>query len=219
MRFFQQLSTVTALNFRGLQNRMWSSLVIVVGMACVAGVLLSMLSFSTGLSQTIRSAAEPDRAIVIRKGARDEYGQAVTREAAVAILDAPGIRRNAKGEPIASTENINNIPAIRQDGGLPVRMILRGVGDKALELRPEFHLVSGRMFQPGTRELIVGTGAQEQFADLAVGDNVIMPDGEWAIVGAFETGGDLIEGQLLGDIDTVLASRRQNGYGSVSVRL
>src|SRR5262249_33609828 len=36
---------------------------------------------------------------------------------------------------------------------------------------------------------------------------------------AFETGGDLIEGQLLGDADTVMSSRRFNGYGSVIVKL
>jgi putative ABC transport system permease protein len=46
-----------------------------------------------------------------------------------------------------------------------------------------------------------------------------MPDGPWEIVGSFETGGDLIEGQLLGDIDTVMASRDSGGYGSISVRL
>ena len=75
------------------------------------------------------------------------------------------------------------------------------------------------MFQPGTRELIAGTAAQAQFEGLAIGDIVSMPDGAWEIVGAFETGGDLIEGQLLGDIDTVMASRDSNGYGSISVRL
>jgi putative ABC transport system permease protein len=215
----RQLVAVTALNFKGLRDRFWSALVIVVGMACVAGVLLSMLSFSVGLRRTILSVAEPDRAIVVREGGEDEYGQAISREAAVTIMNAPGIRKDGQGAPIASTENVNNIPTVRQDGGLPIRMVLRGVGEKGFDLRPEFRLVGGRMFQSGTRELLVGIGAQAQFANLNIGDKVIMPDGEWTIVGAFETGGDQIEGQLLGEIDTVLASRRQNGFGSVHVRL
>jgi putative ABC transport system permease protein len=46
-----------------------------------------------------------------------------------------------------------------------------------------------------------------------------MANGEWLIVGAFETGGDIIDGQLLGDIDTVMATRGANGYGSVNVAL
>jgi putative ABC transport system permease protein len=98
-------------------------------------------------------------------------------------------------------------------------MVLRGVSEKGFELRPEFRLVSGRMFERGTHEMIVGVGAQQQFANLDVGDKVIMQDGEWTIVGTFETGGDLLEGQLLGEIDTVLASRRQNGFGSITVQL
>lgn len=123
------------------------------------------------------------------------------------------------GQPIASAENVNNVPVTRRDGRLAVRMVLRGVGPKAFALRPEFKLVSGRMFRPGTHELVVGTAAQAQFENLDVGDKVIMPDGEWEIVGSFETGGDLIEGQLLGDAETVMASRRFNGFGSVIVRL
>lgn len=218
MRGFRQIITVTELNVKGLRQRLWASLVIVVGMACVVGVLLSMLSFSTGLDRSIQSAGDPGRAIVVSKGARDEYGQGITREAAAAIQNAPGIQKAADGSPLLSTENLTNMPITRKDG-LPVRMILRGISPKALAIRPEFRLVSGRMFQPGTRELIAGTAAQAQFADLNVGDKVIMPDGEWAIVGTFETGGDQIEGQLLGEIDTVLASRNANGYGSVIVRL
>jgi putative ABC transport system permease protein len=219
MRAFRQILAVTTVNLTGLPQRLWPSLVIVVGMACVVGVLLSMLSFSAGLARSIESAAAPDRAIVIRTGARDEAGQAITREAAVAVLNAPGIQLDADRQPIASAENTNPVPATRRDGQLPVRMILRGVGPKAFALRPEFKLVSGRMFRPGTHELVVGTAAQAQFESLGIGDKVIMPDGEWEIVGSFETGGDQIEGQLLGDADTVMASRRSNGFGSVIVRL
>jgi putative ABC transport system permease protein len=219
MRSLRQIIAVTAVNISGLPQRLWSSLVIVVGMACVVGVLLSMLSFSVGLARAIESAADPGRAIVVRNGARDEFGQAIKREAAIAILNAPGMRLDADRQPIASTENVNLVPVTRRDGQLPVRMILRGVGPKAFALRPEFRLVSGRMFRTGTHELIAGTAAQAQFEKLAIGDKVIMPDGEWEIVGSFETRGDLIEGQLLGDIETVLASRRFNGYGSVIVRL
>jgi putative ABC transport system permease protein len=216
---FRQILAVTAVNIAGLPQRLWTSLVIVVGMACVVGVLLSMLSFSAGLARSIEAAADPGRAIVIRTGGRDELGTAITREAAVAILNAPGIQLDAHRQPIASVENTNPVPATRRDGQLPIRMILRGVGPKAFALRPELKLVSGRMFRPGTNELVVGTAAQAQFENLDIGDKVIMPDGEWEIVGSFETGGDLIESELLGDAETVMASRRSVGFGSVIVRL
>jgi putative ABC transport system permease protein len=219
MDALRQILTVTTVNIAGLPQRLWTSLVIVVGMACVVGVLLSMLSFSAGLARSIETAAAPDRAIVIRSGGRDEYGTAITRDAVVAISNAPGMRRDGDGQPIASAETLNLTPVTRRDGQLPVRMILRGVGPKAFALRPEVKLVSGRMFRPGTRELVAGTAAQAQFEGLDIGDKLIMPEGEWEIVGSFETGGDLIEGQVLGDAETVMASRRSNGFGSMIVRL
>nr|TFG54427.1 MAG: ABC transporter permease [Hyphomicrobiales bacterium] len=215
----RQIFTVTELNLMGLPQRFWSSLVIVVGMACVVGVLLSMLSFSTGLAGTFAAAADSGRAIVVRTGALDERGAVIPREAAVFVFNAPGVQRDEDGEPLASTENINFIPILRRDNQIEIQMITRGVGPKAFAVRPEFRLVEGRMFEPGTRELIAGTAAQAQFLGLEVGSIVSMQDGPWEIVGAFETDGDLIEGQLLGDNETIISSRGQNGFGSIWVKL
>jgi hypothetical protein len=41
------------------------------------------------------------------------------------------------------------------------------------------------MFRSGSHELIVGIHAKDQFRGTAVGDKVILPDGEWPIVGAY----------------------------------
>ena len=215
----RQIVTVTELNLKGLPQRFWNSVVIVVGMTCVVGVLLSMLSFSTGLAGTFAAAADPGRAIVVRTGALDERGAVIPREAAVFIFNAPGVQMDQDDEPLASTENINFIPIVRRDNQIAIQMIARGVSPKAFALRPEFNLVEERMFEPGTRELIAGRAAQAQFLGLEVGSIVSMQDGPWEIVGAFETDGDLIEGQLLGDNETIIASRGQNAFGSVWVKL
>jgi putative ABC transport system permease protein len=219
MRTFRQFAALLDLNIRGLARRPWSSLVIVVGMASVVGVLISLLSFSAGASRTIESMADPTRAIVIRKGRTEEAGQQISREVAAAVVSAPGIKKSADGTPIASIENINLIPVKRRSDGVPLLMLVRGVGPKAFELRPEMRLVSGRMFRPGNNELIAGTAAQTQFTGLGVGDKVSLADGEWLIVGAFDSGGSVMGGQLLGDTDGLMASRRANGYGALTVRL
>ena len=44
MNAIRQIAIVSLLNFRNLRQRFWQSLVIVAGMACVSGVLLSLLS-------------------------------------------------------------------------------------------------------------------------------------------------------------------------------
>ena len=75
--------------------------------------------------------------------------------------------------------------------------------------------MAGRLFQPGKRELIAGVGAQSQFAGMNVGDKVILPDGPWTIVGAFTSGRDIMEGQLIGDTDTLMTAIRLKTYNSV----
>jgi putative ABC transport system permease protein len=79
-------------------------------------------------------------------------------------------------------------------------------------------MVAGRMFAEGKRELIVGVGAEVQYRNMKIGDTVILPDGEWPIVGSFRSG-DVLEGQVLGDVNTVMAATRRKNYNSVLVRL
>ncbi|MBA2590585.1 MAG: ABC transporter permease, partial [Alphaproteobacteria bacterium] len=95
---------------------------------------------------------------------------------------------------------------------------MRGVGPKALKVRPELKIVSGRMFQPGRREMVVGILAHAHDRDMKVGDNVAMPDGAWPIVGVFTTG-DVLESQVLGDADTVMTATHKKNFNSVLVRL
>jgi len=46
MNILRQIWIVSLINFRSIRLRLWRSLVIVVGMACVTGVMLSMLSLT-----------------------------------------------------------------------------------------------------------------------------------------------------------------------------
>jgi len=219
MNRFRQLAAVAALNFSNMNERIWPSLVAVFGIACVVGVLLSMLSVTRGLSQAVDAASNPIRAIVVAKGNNNELGANIPREAAAFVITAPGVQKDVDGKPIASAEHLGAVPVKRKSDQLPVRMLVRGIGEKGLVVRPEVKLVSGRMFTPGLHELIVGASAQAQFVGMDVGNKVILPDGEWLIVGAFESGGDMLEGQLVGDIEGVLAARQRNAFGSIMVRL
>ena len=47
---------------------------------------------------------------------------------------------------------------------------------------------------------------------------VILPDGEWPIVGIFQTG-DLLDGQLVGDTESVMPTLRHKAFNTVLVRL
>ena len=84
----RQIAAVTLLNLKSLPNRVWPSLVIVVGMACVIGVLISMLSLTTGYVESEMRAGDPGRAIIIADGQENESASALTLMARAAITRA-----------------------------------------------------------------------------------------------------------------------------------
>jgi len=217
MNILRQIVIVSLINFRSIRLRLWRSLVIVVGMACVIGVLLSMLSLTEGMLQAYKNTGDPGRALVVSIGAQSEGNSGIARDKARLIMDAPGIAKAPDGSPMADPGINSGVPVFRLNGRRAYNN-LRGFGPKGVMLRPEFHLVSGRMFRFGTRELIVGASAKTQFKGMNVGDKVILPDGEWPIVGSFTTG-DLLDGQLIGDTETVMKAIRRPAYNSVLVRL
>jgi len=214
---FRQIWIVSALNFKSLRSRFWQSMVIVVGLAATIGVMLSMLSLSAGMSQAYFKAGDPDRAIVVTKGVEQEGQSAITRAMAPVIASAPGIAKDKAGKPLADRNLNMGIPLLRKNGTKGFTT-MRGLADQGQGVRPELKIVAGRMFQPGKREMIVGVGAQAMYQHMQIGEKVILPDGEWPIVGSFATG-DLLEGQLLGDTETLLTAMHKVNYNTVLVRL
>ena len=221
MRLLTQILVVTRLSLLTLPQRKGSSLVIVACMACVVGVLLSVLSVTIGLLRTYEVAGRPERAIVFSRdalsfGGRMEEGSTIPPDAIATLVGAPGVARDADGEPMIDAEVLAMLPPA--EGFASGSLFVRGVGARGLAMRPEFKLISGRLFRPGLHEMIIGTGVERGF-DLKVGDRIIMPDGEWPIVGEFSTGGGINESELLSDVATVMSTLRRTNVSSVLVGL
>jgi len=219
MRWLRQITAVTGLNLKNLPSRLWPSLAIVAGMGAAIGVLVSILSLAEGYLQVERRTGDPGRAIILSETADTEGLSTIARGAIGDITNMPGIARDVGGSSLADRDYISTFRANRRTTGLIVLATLRGIDRKGQAVRPELKIVSGRMFHEGARELIVGIAAQREFRGLEVGDKVIMPGGIWPIVGGFTTGGDVLEGQLLGDAATLMSAARHNSFNSVIVRL
>ena len=218
MSMLRQIVIVSLLNFRNLRQRLWQSLVIVAGMTCVIGVLLSMLSMTEGLHRVRLAYGDPRNAIVVSRGTRWESNSSIPRDKARIITSAPGIAKARDGSPIADPDIIVGVPARMQKTGGRTWIALRSFGEKGAMLHPTFRMVAGRTFRPGTHELIVGNLARFQVAGMAVGDKVTMPDGDWPIVCAFVTG-DTMDGQLVGDTQTLMPSLRRKAYSTIQARM
>jgi putative ABC transport system permease protein len=215
----RQIAAVIAMNFRSLPQRLATSGVIVIGIAGVVGVLISVLSLSTGLVKALTSTARPDRAIVLHAQATNEVGSSLPRDSVLTILDAPGIAHGPDGKPIGSAEMIATVNVPRRDNGLLGALTLRGVSPQVLVLRPELKLTEGRLFRSGLREVIAGTSAQERFKGLSVGSRILFGENEWTVVGAFDSGGGAHDSELLADGETVLSAYQRTTVNSVTVRV
>jgi putative ABC transport system permease protein len=214
-----EIASVTAFNLRSVPRRIGSSSVIVVGIAVVVGVLLSLFALTRSLSGAVLATGSPDRAIVLRAGATGEFSSTLLVDAVATIKDAPGIARADDGKPAATADFVAAVNLIRKEDGARAGLAVRGVDPAVMAVRPEIKIVSGRSFTPGLRELIVGRSALGEFQNVAIGDEVLLRDGRWTVVGVFESGADANESGFLTDSATLLSAYQRTAVNSVTVRL
>lgn len=216
-----QTRSVAAVGISTLTQRLGSSAVIVVGIAGVVGVLVALLAMAEGYARTQRNSGSLDTAIVLRGASANEVSSSLTREDIVQIEQAPGVARNAKGEPIVSAETVvaANLPVKDSPTGDTGSAQVRGVSEAAFAVRPNTRIIEGRTFQPGLREIIVGKGALRQFGGLQVGASLKLGNQPWTVVGVFASG-DAMESELWADAPVVADTyRRGSSRNSATVKL
>jgi len=206
----REIGAVTGLSLRSIPQRVANSSVIVIGIAGVVGVLVAVLGLAMSLSESVASTGHADRAIVLRKGSSVEVSSVLNPDEALAIMEKPGVARDAKGDALATRDMIRGINLVRKADGAPASLVIRGTTLQTFAMRPEIKLVAGRMFERGLRELIVGKGAQDEFAGLGLGDTVTLQNSPWTVVGTFVSG-DSFESSLLADVDVVLSVYEREG--------
>lgn len=216
MSQLRQIAAASLIGIGSARARSGAALVVVLGMACVVGVLTSMLSLTAGLTRAYLRPGDATRAIVWAGHATFDQSRSLHPDAIATILDAPGIARGPGGAPVADAEFQMRLLSI--EGFAAGSLQLRGIGPAGLALRPAFRILAGHMFHTGTRELVVGAGAARRLG-LHVGSEVRLRDGQWPIVGVFSCGGDIIESYVVGDALTVMAARRRAGFAQVIAQL
>jgi putative ABC transport system permease protein len=209
---------IIAMNLSALRTRIGASAVVVIAIFSLAGISTAMLSIAAGYAKSQENMKSPMRAVVTSLGAMGETQSTIPRDMALKIGDLPGVRHGSDGKPIMTTEIYGNIPVVIRESNRERGLAVRGINVGVLDLRPEYKFVEGRMFQPGLRELIVGQGPHETLLGMEVGDKVLLPDGQWTIVGVFACGGRC-EWRMFGDIDTLMAALRKTVYNTVGVGL
>jgi putative ABC transport system permease protein len=217
--WFSQIFAVTQFSMRSLPQRKGSSAAALLGIAGVVAVMVGVLSIAQGVQKMMESSAGDNNAIVLRSGADSEMMSGLGGDDTRIISEAPGIARDENGV-LASPELFVIINLPMRSTGTDANVPLRGVQTAATAVRDKFELVEGRMFEWGLNEVIVGTGAKQQFAGLEVGSSIQVGQEKWPVVGVFETAGGLSESEIWVDAAVLQpAYRRGNSFQSVYVKL
>jgi putative ABC transport system permease protein len=217
MNFARQSLAMLLVNLSEVRERMASVLTIIIGVTCAVGVLVSMLAMGTGARRQELGNVRADRVVLITSGGR-VWQSDISREEAAAILELPGIMRGAGGEPIVVSET--EVPVEGRRRGLGKRLFfpLIGTTPTVTQYRPEMRFTSGRMFQTGLHELIVGNPCARQFTGFDMGDRRPIHGTDWTVVGHFDLGEEQ-QCFVFADVDSIMSAFSRNTYSSVSVRL
>ena len=219
MNWLSQVIAVTAVTLRSIGQRAGSSTVAVIGVAGVVIVFTAVLSIAEGFKAAMTAAGDPRVVIVLRRGSDTEMTSGLSGEQARLVTEAPGIETGPDGVH-ASPELFVIVGHPLKRSGTDANVPLRGISPAAFAVRPYARIAEGRMFTPGTNEIIVGRAASRQFANLTVGSTVRWGEGSWQVVGVFEARGSVAESEIWSDAKVLQpAYRRGNSYQSVFLRL
>ena len=204
---------------RNLWARRLTTVLTAGGLALVVFVFATVLMMDEGLKRTLVTTGELDNTVIIRKGAETEIQSGITREQAGIIELHPAIALGAAGQRMVSKEAVVLISLLRASDGKPSNVVIRGTSDMGFALRPQVKIREGRLFRPGTSEIIVGASIAARFAHTDVGGTLKFAQREWTVVGVFDAGGSGFDSEVWGDVDQLLQAFRRPVYSSLIARL
>jgi putative ABC transport system permease protein len=158
--------------------------------------------------------------IVLRGGSTDEMTSGLSQAETRVIADAEQVA-DERGRTIVSSELYVIVDVAMKSTGTEAYVPLRGVSSAAAPgLRQDFEITAGRMFTPGTFEIIVGRGAASEFAGLDVGQTLRAGTTAWSVVGHFRDRGSVAESEIWTDASVLQGVyNRGTSYQSVRARL
>jgi putative ABC transport system permease protein len=220
MRILNQIIAVCSINLKSLPQRFWLSFSTVVAVAMVVTVLLGFLALAAGFKRTLDGTGSDTIAILLRDGSQQEVNSVVMLDQVRLIGEAPGIVRKPDGNPLISGELYVIVDGVKRSTGLKANLPLRGIGKDGAVLRDDLTITQGRMFEPGSNEIVVGEGLVREFAGFDLGSEVRLGTGTWKVVGVFSMKGSVFESELWGDTAVVQSLfRRGSSFQTVRVRL
>jgi putative ABC transport system permease protein len=206
-------------SFRNLWTRRLTTVFTASGMALVIFVFAAILMLAEGLRKTLVETGSHDNVVVIRKAAATEVQSGIDRLPASIVEIQPEIASGPHGRTLAAKELVVLINLQKRGSAKPGQVVIRGITETSLILRPQVKLAEGRLPRPGSSELIAGMSIARRFQGGGVGETLRFSMRDWTVVGIFDAGNTGFNSEIWGDVDQLMQAFRRPVYSSVIFRL
>ena len=206
-------------NLRNLVVRKTTTLMTALGIALTVAVLLAILALVSGLRDAFVSTGNPLQVMVLRKGSDSELVSGISRIVYQDMKFRAGVARAANGDPMVSPEGVVviSLPSVDNPDGSNVT--LRGITAMGIQMREGIKLASGRWFDQGKREIVVGKSIAARFPGARLGQKVAFGRGQWEVVGIMDAGKSAANSEIFSDLNLTGADfGRTEGFSSVLMR-
>jgi putative ABC transport system permease protein len=197
-------------NLRSIVVRRVGTIMTVFGVALTVAVFVSVLAMVHGLESTFLDSGDPLNLILIRQSSQAETNSFFDRGLKPIVETTEGVNAVAG-------EIITLINHVRLSGDT-ANVIVRGISDKSLELRPKVKIIEGRMFRPGLREVVVSRSISKRFKDAKVGDQIKIGRSTWSVVGIFDASRTAYDSEIWADYNEVSGEFERPIYSSLLIR-
>jgi putative ABC transport system permease protein len=204
----RQSVVMSGLNLLSLPQRWGTALIDVFGVACVVAVFVGLFSVVASYQALLVTGSDDAVLMVMKNGAEAENDSSIAQDVSDAIVTAASAADPAVSVSPESSRLLSVKRPLNHDF---VTIALRGVGPNAVALRNGMKLTSGRMFQSGRYELIVGRASQQQFAGLQLGSTLRLADADWRIVGVFAATASGVESEVWADLGALQSAYKTGG--------
>ena len=188
-------------NFRNLWTRRLTTFLTASGMALVVFVFAAILMLANWLQKTLVETGSYDNVVVLRKGSGSEVVSGVGREQASVVETRPEIAIGSNGQRLLAKEIVVLINIPKRGTNKPSNVIVRGIEETSLLLRPQVKLVEGRLPRMGSLEVIAGSSLVKRFKNIGIDEALCCGMGDWRIVGIFDAGNTGFSSEIWGDVD------------------
>ena len=186
-------------SFRNLRVRKTTTVMTALGIALTVAVLLGILALVHGLRASLEVTGHPLHLIVMRQGSTSELVSVVGIDKFQVVKFMEGIAQSDE-EAMVSHEVVSVVSLkLRDDLTQDANVNVRGISPMGRAMRPNLRLQSGRWFEPGKREVVVGRGTNAVREGTSIGDKIEVGRGPWEVVGVFDAGRSAFNSEIWAD--------------------